>query len=176
MKTFFNYFSIFVALLLVFDAQAQIQTPAASQTAKFETTVGLTKVALDYSRPGKKGRTVYGDLVPFNTVWRTGANKNSIITFSDDVKIGNSDIKGGSYSIFTKLGKTSWEVYFYADTENWGVPAKWDDAKVVAKVTATPYTIPVTETFTLGINNVTNDGCTLDILWDNTGVSVNIDA
>jgi len=165
-----------MAMFLTIETNAQIQTPAASPVSKFETTIGLTKIAIDYSRPSKRGRVIYGDLVPFNTMWRTGANKNSTITFSDNVKIGNSELKGGSYAIFTKPGKTSWEIYFYSDTENWGLPEKWDDAKVAAKVSATPYTIPSTETFTIGINNVNNDGCSLEILWDNVGVNVNIDA
>lgn len=176
MKNIFNFIVLTVAMLLVFETNAQVQTPAASQAAKFETTVGLTKITLDYSRPSKKGRTVYGDLVPYNTLWRTGANKNATITFSDNVKIGNSELKGGTYAIFAKPGKTSWEIYFYTDTENWGIPKNWDESKVAAKVMATPYTIPTTETFTIGINNVTNEGCTLEFLWDNVGVNVSIDA
>ena len=175
MKSIFNYFTLLATMFLVFDMQAQIQTPAASQPAKFETTVGLTKVTLEYSRPSKRGRVIYGDLVPFNALWRTGANKNSMITFSDNVKIGTTEVKGGTYAIFAKPGKTSWEIFFYNDTENWGTPEKWDDAKVVAKVTATPYTIPMTETFTLGVNNVSNSGFALEMLWDNVGVNVNID-
>ena len=176
MKSFFSYFTLLVSTFLVFELSAQVQTPAASQSAKFETTVGLTKISLEYSRPSKKGRVVYGDLVPYNAMWRTGANKNSIVTFSDNVKIGGTEVKGGSYAIFTKPGKSSWDIYFYSDTENWGVPAKWDDAKVAAKVSVTPYTIPAVETFTIGIDNVSNEGCTLSILWDNVGVNVGIDA
>lgn len=175
MKSFFIYFTLLISTFLVVDVSAQLQTPAASQRAKFETTVGLTNVSLDYSRPSKKGRTIYGDLVPLNTMWRTGANKNSIITFSDNVKIGTSEVKGGSYAIFTKPGKTSWDIYFYNDTENWGMPAKWDDNKVVAKVTVPVKTIPTVETFTLSIDNVANEGCTLSILWDNVGVNIDID-
>ncbi|MCZ2099925.1 MAG: DUF2911 domain-containing protein [Chitinophagales bacterium] len=175
MKSVFIYFTLLISTFLVVDVSAQLQTPAASQRAKFETTVGLTNVSLDYSRPSKKGRTIYGDLVPLNTMWRTGANKNSIITFSDNVKIGTSEVKGGSYAIFTKPGKTSWDIYFYNDTENWGVPAKWDDDKVAAKVTVPVKTIPTVETFTLSIDNVANEGCTLSILWDNVGVNIDID-
>ncbi len=176
MKSFFSYFTLLVSTFLVFELNAQVQTPAASQLAKFETTIGLTKVSLEYSRPSKKGRTVYGDLVPYDAMWRTGANKNSIVTFSDNVKIGGSEVKGGSYAIFAKPGKTSWDVYFYNDTENWGAPAKWDDTKVVAKVTVKPNVIPTVETFTIGIDNVSNEGGVLSISWDNVGVNVDIDA
>jgi len=163
-----------VFILFVSTVSAQIKTPAASPSAKFQTTVGLTDITVEYSRPSKNGRKIYGDLVPFDAMWRTGANKNTIITFSDDVVIGSAEVKKGSYAIFTKPGKTSWEVYFYADTENWGTPEKWDDTKVAAKVMVTPQTYSNTETFTIGINNVANDGCQLEIVWDNVSVPVKI--
>jgi len=175
MKNIFKLF-ILAGFLFVFSAaKAQIKTPAASQGAKLETTVGLTNITLDYSRPSKNGRKIYGDLVPFDAMWRTGANKNSMITFSDDVMIGGSQVKSGTYAIFTKPGKDSWVVYFYSDTENWGTPEKWDDAKVAAKVMATPQTITTTETFTLNIANVTNESCHLEIIWDNVNVPVKIE-
>lgn len=173
-----NIFKLLVlgGLLFLFsNTNAQIKTPAASQGAKLETTVGLTNISLDYSRPSKSGRKIYGDLVPFDAMWRTGANKNSIITFSDDVMIGGTQLKSGSYAIFTKPGKDSWVVYFYSDTENWGTPEKWDDSKVAAKVMATPQTASFTETFTMNIANVTNESCQLEITWDNVTVPVKIE-
>ncbi|MBK8625924.1 MAG: DUF2911 domain-containing protein [Saprospiraceae bacterium] len=175
MKHIFNMLMVCSALLIVSEANAQIKTPAASSSAKLSTTVGLTDITLDYSRPSKNGRKIYGELVPFDAIWRTGANKNSIISFSDDVMISGTELKKGSYAIFTKPGKSSWEVYFYSDTENWGSPEKWDDAKVAAKVTVTPQTASNTETFTLNIGNVTNESCHLEILWDNVAIPVKID-
>ena len=175
MKSFFNLLLIPALSLLLLSADAQIKTPAASPSSKVETTVGLTNVTLDYSRPSKNGRKIFGDLVPFGSLWRTGANKNSIVTFSDDVMIGGKEVKKGSYAIFTKPGKDSWVVYFYSDTENWGTPEKWDDAKVAAKVMATPQSISMTETFTLNIANVTNESCHLEIIWDNVNVPVKIE-
>jgi hypothetical protein len=175
MKNIFNMLFVCASLLLITDASAQIKTPAASPSAKVSTTVGLTDITLDYSRPSKNGRKIYGDLVPFDALWRTGANKNSIVTFSDDVMIGGSEVKKGSYAIFAKPGKSSWEVNFYSDTENWGTPEKWDDTKVAAKVMVTPQTYANTETFTLNIGNVTNESCHLEIIWDNVLVPVKIE-
>ncbi len=175
MKNILKVLVLGVFLFLFSDAKAQIKTPAASQGAKLETTVGLTNISLDYSRPSKSGRKIYGELVPFDEMWRTGANKNSMITFSDDVMIGGSQVKSGTYAIFTKPAKDSWVVYFYSDTENWGTPEKWDDAKVAAKVMATPQTANLTETFTMNIANVTNESCNLEITWDNVSVPVRID-
>ena len=112
-------------------------------------------------------------MVPFDAMWRTGANQNSMITFSDDVLIAGTMVKAGTYAIFTKPGAVNWEVYFYNDTQNWGTPKQWDDAKVVAKVVAKTYQMPSSvETFTMAINDIKIDGATLAIIWDKTCVSI----
>ncbi|MFZ1749693.1 MAG: DUF2911 domain-containing protein, partial [Saprospiraceae bacterium] len=175
MKNVFSFILLSACMFLLTDVSAQIKTPAPSQGAKVETMVGLTSVTLDYSRPSKNGRKIYGDLVPFDAMWRTGANKNSMISFSDDVMIGGATVKKGTYAIFTKPGKMSWEVYFYSDTENWGTPEKWDDTKVAAKVMVTPQAGNMVETFTLDVANVTNESFHLQILWDNVVIPVKID-
>ena len=90
----------------------QMQTPQPSPFQKIEQKVGLTDVTLEYSRPSMKGRAIYGGLVPYDKLWRTGANANTKITFSDDVMIGETELKAGSYAIFTKPGMSSWEVMF----------------------------------------------------------------
>ncbi|MCE2788964.1 MAG: DUF2911 domain-containing protein [Saprospiraceae bacterium] len=168
---------LFLGLSVLFtdSLMGQIKTPAASQMAKLTTTVGLTDITLEYSRPSRSGRKIYGELVPFDAMWRTGANKNSMISFSDDVMIGGSEVKKGTYAIFTKPGKTSWEVYFYSDTENWGVPEKWDNAKVAAKVMVTPVSVQNVETFTLEIANVSYNDCYLELNWETTSIPVKID-
>jgi hypothetical protein len=173
-----NLLTILVFSLLVINqnVNAQIKTPASSSPAKFETTVGLTTINLEYSRPSKNDRVIFGDLVPYNTMWRTGANKNSMITFSDDVMIGGNEVKKGTYAIFAKPSTSAWEVNFYGNTENWGVPENWDEALVAAKVMVTPSkTATVTETFTLNIGNVTNNSCHLELAWDNLLLPIKID-
>lgn len=162
----------FMALISV-SLEAQIQTPAPSPGSKLQQTVGLTEVTLEYSRPSMKGRTIFGNLVPYDALWRTGANKNSTITFSDDVIVEGKEVKAGSYAIFTRPGEAVWEVIFYSDTENWGTPQNWDASKVAATVKVEVYPMPMPiETFTMTIDDLHNDGATLGILWEKVYVGV----
>lgn len=155
------------------SVQAQIETPQPSPSAKLTQTVGLTEVSVEYSRPAKKGRKIFGDLVPYGQLWRTGANANTKITFGDDVTIGGTSVKAGTYAIFTKPSAKTWEVIIYSDASNWGTPRKWDDAKVVAKTTVPANTMPYkTESFTIGIANVKSGGADLEFSWDKTYVLV----
>jgi hypothetical protein len=164
-------------LLLAFTASlainAQIKTPAPSPSSKLEQKVGLTTVNLDYSRPGVKGRTVFGDLVPYGKLWRTGANARTKITFSDDVEVDGKPLKAGTYAIFTIPGEDTWDIIFYTDYEGGGAPAELDESKVAARVTAKTNPIPFNvETFTIDINNITNNSATLEFIWENTFVAV----
>lgn len=153
--------------------EAQVKTPAPSPKCVVNQVVGLTDVTLDYSRPSAKGRTIFGDLVPFGKLWRTGANQNSMITFSDDVMIKGTTLPKGKYAIFTTPKADMWEVVFYSATDNWGTPENWDASKVAYSTNVDPILLnhPV-ETFTLSINNITNDSATLDIAWEKIMVSV----
>lgn len=161
--------------LVSFSMEAQINTPAPSPASTLAQTVGLTDVTVEYSRPSMRGRTIFGDLVPYDKLWRTGANGYTLITFGDDVKIDGQDVKAGTYSIFTKPGADSWEVFFYTDTQGGGTPRDWDDSKVVAKTTAKVYPMPEgmpVETFTITIDDLTNNGATLGLLWEKVYVGV----
>ena len=146
------------AALLSAATFAQVQTPAPSTPQKIVQTVGLTEVTLEYSRPSMKGRTIYGDLVPYGELWRTGANANTKITFGDDVMVGGKTLKAGSYALYSKPNKENWEVMFYSDATNWGTPREWDASKVAATVTVPvyPMSMPV-ETFTMTFDDVKND-------------------
>lgn len=163
-------------LFFALNVNAQVKAPAPSPKAEIHQVVGLTDVQLEYSRPSAKGRIVFGDLVPFGKMWRTGANFNSIITFSEDVTIGGKTVKKGSYSIFTVPRIDSWDVIFYSDTNNWGLPEEFSDAKVAAKVTVKPETINRhVETFSIDFNNLDNNSGVLEIAWEKTVVPVKID-
>lgn len=168
---------IFLSMFLGFTSlNAQLKTPAASPSSKVEQKVGLTDITLEYSRPSMKGRAIFGDLVPFDKMWRTGANRNSMVTFSEDVKVAGQDVKKGTYAIFTKPGKTSWEIYLYNDINNWGTPEKWDDAKVAAKVMATPTKLPVSmETFLINVGGISNNSAAIQLIWENTLVSFDVE-
>ncbi|MDY8136320.1 DUF2911 domain-containing protein [Aquimarina sp. 2201CG5-10] len=162
--------------LFSFGIEAQVKTPQPSPSSKIEQVIGLTDVTVEYSRPSARGRAIFGNLVPYDKLWRTGANKNTQITFSDDVKIGGTELKKGSYAIFTKPGKANWEVIFYSDTNNWGTPQKWDDSKVAAKTTVKANELPFNvETFTIMFSDFKLDGATMNIVWANTEAAVKID-
>jgi hypothetical protein len=120
-----------------------------------------------------KGRTVFGDLVPYDKLWRLGANMNTKITFSDDVTIGSSTLKAGSYAVFAKPNPSNWEVIFYTDSNNGGLPANWDDAKVAAKVTVETNALPFDiETFTMSFDSLTSGSAVLGMYWSNVYVGV----
>ncbi|WP_405293463.1 DUF2911 domain-containing protein [Algibacter sp. Ld11] len=161
---------ILLAFAASYSVNAQIETPQPSPKAKFEQKVGLTDVTIEYSRPGVKGRKIFGDLESFGTIWRTGANENTKITFSDDVMVAGQTLKAGSYALFTKLiSATEWEFMFYTDTSNWGTPQNWDDSKVAASAKVAVEAIPfVVETLTIDINNISNNGANLELIWDSS--------
>lgn len=161
--------SIAIILCISISLNAQIDAPQPSPSAKIEQKVGLTDISVEYSRPGMRGRTIFGDLVPYGEVWRTGANANTKITFSDDVKINGKELKKGSYALYTIPSEDSWEVMFYTATDNWGVPQKWDESKVALKATAETMEMPMTmETFTIMIDDLKNDSASLNFIWENT--------
>ena len=163
------------AIVLSFGIEAQVKAPQPSPNAKVHQVIGLTDVAVEYSRPSMKGRVIFGDLVPYDKLWRTGANKNTQITISDDIKINGKDLKKGSYAIFTKPSKDSWEIVFYNDTNNWGTPQKWDDSKVALKTTAeVKATSSDVETFTIAFGNLKMDEATMYFEWEKTKAMLDI--
>jgi hypothetical protein len=172
MKKVFLTLTTLVAAGFLTMATAQIKTPAPSPSAKITQTVGLTDVTVEYSRPSVKGRTIFGGLVPYGEMWRTGANKNTMVTFSAPVTIAGKDLKAGSYAIFTIPGKTEWEIIFYTDTENWGTPEKWDAAKEAVRFKAKPEAVDFNiESFMVDLGNLSNDGFDMSIGWEKTWVS-----
>lgn len=155
---------------------AQIKTPQPSPAAKMTQMVGLTEMTLEYSRPAMRGRTIFGDLVPYGKVWRTGANANTKITFDTDVTIGGTAVKKGTYAIFTIPNAASWDVMFYSDSNNWGTPREWDDSKVVAKVSAEVMSLPWDiESYTMTFDDLKDGSVVVGMLWEKSYVGVKID-
>jgi hypothetical protein len=153
--------------------ELKITTPQPSPLGMVSQRVGLTDVAIEYSRPGVKGRTIFGDLVAFGKTWRTGANSNTKVTFSSDVTIDGQTLKAGSYGLYSVPNKDSWEVMFYTESDKNGVPGDWDDSKVAAKTTVNVQAFPINvETLTISINDVTSTTAVLGILWEKTYVAV----
>jgi hypothetical protein len=153
---------------------AQVKTPAPSPKAIVQQAVGLTDVEVEYNRPSARGRAVFGDLVPFGRMWRTGANQNSMVSFSNDVIIDGKKVTKGKYAIFVTPKADNWEVVLYSDTNNWGLPENWDDAKVAVKTNIKPESLNRhVETFTIAINQLDNaDFGHLEISWEKTLVSL----
>ncbi|MCH1479998.1 MAG: DUF2911 domain-containing protein [Crocinitomicaceae bacterium] len=172
MKTI--YFSLIIILFqAVFTANihSQVETPQLSPVCEFKQTVGLTEITFSYSRPSKRDRIVFGNVVPYDKMWRFGANKNSTITISEEIYFGQDTLPKGTYAMFVKPGKESWELNFYSDFSNWGTPEKWDDTKVVLKL-KTPVIVldtPV-ETMEISIENIGTASATLGISWDQVQV------
>ncbi|MBX2966779.1 MAG: DUF2911 domain-containing protein [Cyclobacteriaceae bacterium] len=170
-------------LLVVFaaSAEAQIQTPAASPAASVSTTVGLTEVKINYSRPKLKGRKIFGEgkdfMHPYGEMWRTGANAGTVISFSDDVKVEGKAIKKGDYLLLTIPGATEWTIILYSDPSIGGNTAAYDQAKDAVRLTAKPtkLTNPV-ETFTVNITDISDDNtkANIEVSWENTAVKFGI--
>lgn len=164
---------VFSIALIAWSSYAQITTPKASPLAKIEQKVGLADITIQYSRPGKKDRVIFGDVVPYGEIWRFGANENTKITSTDALIFGKDTLKAGTYAIFTKPNKDKWEIYFYTETTNWGTPEKWDDQKVALKLTSSVLPLnEVVENLTISIDNLQNSGATLQFSWDKTRINI----
>lgn len=158
---------LFAFTIFALNAEAQIKTPTPSPSATVKQVVGLTDVEVVYSRPSMKGRTIFGDLVPFGKPWRTGANKNTTVSFSEDVVIGGKTLPSGKYALYTIPKADNWEVFFYKDTDNSGLPEEWDDSKVALKAVAKPESLNRNvESFTIGVNGLDNNSGFLELSWE----------
>src|SRR6185436_13694063 len=127
-------FMIALALVITASAMAQVRTPRPSPNATLTQSVGLTDITIKYSRPGVKGRTIWGGLVPYDAVWRTGANEATTITFSDDVTVGGTKVPKGTYALFTVPGRDTWDVVLNKQGEQWGA-FSYDKTQDIARVT-----------------------------------------
>lgn len=166
-------------LLLIgaFTMQAQIQTPQPSPSAKVHQTIGLSEVSVDYSRPAMRGRTIFGDLVPYGKIWRTGANMRTQFTTDSDLTIDGKELKKGTYAILTIPNKESWDIIFYTEYQAGGAPAELDDSKVALKVNAKVNVMEnAVENFTIAFGDL-SDGVSgnMYIMWDKTIVWTKIE-
>jgi len=166
---------LFVLAMMIanYAIEAQVKAPQASPKSTLSQVVGLTNVEIVYSRPSAKGRDVFNNLVPFGKLWRTGANENTTISFSDDVVIEGKTLPKGKYALYTTPRADNWEIIFYTSTDNWGNPANWDETKVALKATVkSEHLERFVESFTIGINNLDNNFAHLELSWENTIVAL----
>jgi len=146
--------------------QAQIKTAAPSPASELKQTVGVTDFTVVYSRPSVKDREIFGALVPYDTVWRTGANAPTKIAFDSEVTFGDKKVPAGEYVLFTIPGKDKWTVILYGDAKvaNAGL---YDEKNDVARITVDPIELnPPVESFTIGFDNLRDDSATLYLDWD----------
>jgi tetratricopeptide (TPR) repeat protein len=170
-------FLILLSLIIVTSSFAQLKSPNASPRSNITQIIGLVSVNLDYSRPSKKSREIFGGLVPYNKIWRTGANNPTTISFSDYVKINNQLISAGEYHLYSVPTESTLDLVIYEKTDAWGSLPTFDKSKVIARVSSDFIDLPNTvETFTISFENISNNGSTLNIMWDNKLAMYNIDA
>ncbi|HEA29327.1 MAG TPA: DUF2911 domain-containing protein [Leeuwenhoekiella sp.] len=161
-----------IGLLFSFSMAAQINTPASSPAASLTQVVGLTNVWVDYSRPSMKGREIFGALLPYGTIWRTGANATTKFKIDKDIMINGKALKAGTYNLYTVPGETDWDVVFYTDDSN-PLITEFDNSKIALRTTVESQQMPMDiETFTITVDDVSADGATLGLLWENEYVGI----
>lgn len=156
-----------IAISFQFTNAQTLKTPAPSPTQTLKQDFALSSIEISYSRPGVKGRKIFGDLVPYGKVWRTGANNATTVTFGDDVTIGGTLVKAGTYGLLTIPDKDTWTIIISKQTDVTS-PAAYKQEEDVVRVNVKPYMLPFSEeTFTISINNIKDNSCTIGLAWDN---------
>jgi hypothetical protein len=154
--------------------EKKIEFPAPSQHSAVKQRVGLTDVEVDYSRPNQNGREIFGGLVPYGKLWRTGANAVTKVKFSHAVTLGGKEIPAGEYALFTIPTANEWTIILSKDAKVQSA-ADYKQENDAARIMATPEPLPITiETFTIALNDVKGASATLDLLWDKTRVPVKL--
>lgn len=152
---------------------SQVIAPKASPSSRLEQRVGLTDITITYSRPSVNGRIIFGDLVPYNEYWRLGANESTKLTCTDILIFGKDTLKAGTYAVYAKPSATEWQVAFYTEYGNWGMPQKWDESKVAFTVKTPVINVhDKVENLTIDINNMDNDGGDIVIAWDKVKIQI----
>ena len=152
-----------------------LNVPAPSPTQTLKQNFGTSDMSLEYSRPSANGRIVFGNVVAYDKIWRTGANSSTKITFGSDVKLEGKDVKAGTYAIYSMPGKESWDIMLYKDLTIGGNTDKYKTENEVLRVKVKPSKISEkVESFTINFNGFTPTATTLELAWENTKVAVAI--
>jgi hypothetical protein len=163
------------ASIFTTNVNAQLKTPAPSPAQTVKQAFALSEITIDYSRPSVKGRTIFGDVVPFGKVWRTGANGSTKITFGEDVKVEGNDVKAGTYAIYSVPDKDMWEIMLYKDLTMGGDVSSYkkEDEVLRFKVKSSALAANV-ETFTINVADVTSSKANIEIQWEKTRVAFSV--
>lgn len=165
--------SIAVLLLLTqLGLGQELKVPTLSPLTEVTQEVGLTEVKLSYSRPSAKGRKIFGALVPFNEVWRTGANASTKLTFTEDVKIEGNALKAGTYALYSIPGEKEWTMIIHTNIKHRSIAGDvYKPAEDTFRFNVAPRKTPHhVETFTIGFGDITTSSCKVSVAWENTEV------
>ena len=172
-KLFLLCMSIMFIISVNITAQ-DFRTPRPSPDATVTQYVGITKITVDYSSPGVKGRTIWGKLVPYGEVWRVGANEVTSITFSTDAKVNGNELAAGTYGIHMIPGKNEWEIIFSKDTKV-DDPMNYDMKKDILRIKVKPESNPFTERMAFTITDMTENSANVNLIWEKLKVSFTVD-
>lgn len=166
--------AIVLSAMMTTSAYAQsLKTPAPSPTQTVTQAFGIGEVKIEYSRPSMKGRVIFGELVPYGKIWRTGANAATKLTLGDDMKVNGTPVAAGTYAIYTIPGTTDWEVMLYKDLTLGGSVEEYKAENELMRFKVKPKPMnDKTETFTIAFNDITFTTCNMDLSWDKTKVSI----
>jgi len=166
--------ALFAAGCICAVAGAQVKMPQPSSTQTIRQDFGMGAIELTYSRPNAKGRKIFGELVPYNKLWRTGANGATKIVFTDAVELGGKKIDTGTYVLYTIPGVDSWEVILNKGLKNWGIDGYKETEDVIRFRAEPTKTKGKLETFTMQFANIKPESCELQLLWEKTMVTIPI--
>ena len=162
--------ALFIALLIAGSAQGQLKLPALSPTAKITQDFSTSSIEISYSRPSMRGRKIFGDVVPYGKVWRTGANAATKIKIGEDLEIAGHKLKAGEYAVYTIPNKDKWEIIFNTGIGNWGTDG-YGTENDVARFTVKPSSIDGNcQTFTILITDITFTTCKIEMVWERTKI------
>ncbi len=166
-----------IAAMTTTSVNAQLKTPAPSPLQTLKQAFALSDITIEYSRPSAKGRVVYGDVVPFGTVWRTGANSSTKITFGEDVKVEGAELKAGTYALYSIPNKDSWDLMFYKDLTLGGDVSNYKAENEVLKIKVKPSALTEkVETFAINVADITANSASIELVWEKTRVAFKVTA
>ena len=168
---------ICIFLWSAFNFSQSLKTPTLSPFSQVTQEIGLTEISLEYSRPSAKGRAIFGELVPYDKIWRTGANASTKITFLESAQIGGKPIQPGTYALYTIPGKEMWTIIIHSNTKLRSIAGDaYNPADDVFRFDIKPQSIiNYVETFTLQFTDLQTNALNLQLVWENTLVNIPIE-
>ncbi|MBA3682201.1 MAG: DUF2911 domain-containing protein [Bacteroidetes bacterium] len=168
--------AVVITALTATSVNAQLKVPAPSPLQTVKQAFALSDITVEYSRPSAKGRVIYGDVVPFGKIWRTGANGATKITFGEDVKVEGNDVKAGTYALYTIPNKDSWEIMLYKDLTLGGNVADYKKENELVRFVVKPTHMgdDKVETFSIDFSNLTSTTTKIELVWEKTRVAINV--